>query len=59
MSHGSSRGIRALARALILPFLFGGALAHAQDKTVTIGYQTIVGPFPVAIANGDFEKATG
>jgi taurine transport system substrate-binding protein len=59
MSQGSSRGWRAFARALFLPLLFGGALAHAQDKTVTIGYQTIVGPFPVAIANGDFEKATG
>ena len=59
MNQGSRRGWRALARMLILPFAFGAALAHAQDKTVTIGYQTIVGPFPVAIANGDFEKATG
>jgi taurine transport system substrate-binding protein len=33
--------------------------ATAQDKEVTIGYQTIVGPFPVAIADGSFEKATG
>lgn len=50
---------RTLAVALGLPLLFGGALAQAQDKTVTIGYQTIVGPFPTAIANGVFEKATG
>ena len=52
------RGCRALARALILMVL-AGTLAHAEDKTVTIGYQTIVGPFPVAIADGSFEKATG
>ncbi len=28
-------------------------------KEVTIGYQTIYNPWKVAIANGDFEKATG
>ncbi|MEO8937267.1 MAG: taurine ABC transporter substrate-binding protein [Burkholderiaceae bacterium] len=33
--------------------------AFAQEKTVTIGYQLIVGPFLTAIANGSFEKATG
>ena len=59
MKHVLSRGLRALAGALIVPFVLGGAIAHAQDKTVTIGYQTIVGPFPVAIADGSFEKATG
>ncbi|HEY1328559.1 MAG TPA: taurine ABC transporter substrate-binding protein [Casimicrobiaceae bacterium] len=48
-----------LAAALALPLLLSGGFARAQDKTVTIGYQTIVGPFPVAIADGSFEKATG
>ena len=38
--------------------MFGGN-AFAQQKTVTIGYQLIVGPFLTAIANGSFEKATG
>lgn len=38
--------------------IFGGN-AYAQQKTVTIGYQLIVGPFLTAIANGSFEKATG
>ena len=50
---------RTLATALALPLLVGAGLAQAQDKTVTIGYQTIVGPFPTAIASGAFEKATG
>ena len=31
----------------------------AQTKAVTIGYQQINGPLLVAIANGEFEKATG
>lgn len=55
--HG--RGWKALAGALVLPFFLSGSPAQAQDKTVTIGYQTIVGPFPTAIADGSFEKATG
>lgn len=55
---GGWRGLAALAGVLVLPFLLSGG-AHAQNKTVTIGYQTIVGPFPVAIADGSFEKATG
>lgn len=50
---------RCLAAVLALTLFLDGGLAHAQDKTVTIGYQTIVGPFPVAIADGSFEKATG
>src|ERR1700729_2917059 len=33
--------------------------SYAQTKAVTIAYQQINGPFLVAIANGDFEKATG
>ncbi len=36
-----------------------GGPCYAQTKTVAIGYQQIYGPLLVAIANGDFEKATG
>ena len=39
--------------------LLGASSASAQDKSVTVGYQTIVGPFPTAIAAGAFEKGTG
>ncbi len=39
--------------------MLGARNAFAQQKTVTIGYQLIVGPFLTAIANGSFEKATG
>ena len=35
-----------------------GTAAWAQNE-VTIGYQLIYNPWKVAIANGDFEKATG
>lgn len=59
MKNVLSRGWRALAAAIALPFVLGAGPAQAQDKTVTIGYQTIVGPFPTAIADGSFEKATG
>ncbi len=37
----------------------GATSAQAQDKSITIGYQLIVGPFLTAIASGNFEKATG
>src|ERR1700733_298796 len=33
--------------------------ARAADRTVVVGYQTDALPSSVAIANGDFEKATG
>ena len=33
--------------------------AGAQANEVTIGYQQVFNPWKVAIANGDFEKATG
>lgn len=59
MRHVCGSGWKALAGALVLPFLLNGGPAQAQDKKVTIGYQTIVGPFPAAIADGSFEKATG
>ncbi|VVE16370.1 taurine ABC transporter substrate-binding protein [Pandoraea pneumonica] len=35
------------------------ATAQAQDKEVTIAYQQIVDPWLVAMASGEFEKATG
>ncbi|HLX28676.1 MAG TPA: taurine ABC transporter substrate-binding protein [Casimicrobiaceae bacterium] len=59
MKNVRSSRWKALAGAVVLPFVLAGAPSHAQDKTVTIGYQTIVGPFPAAIADGSFEKATG
>jgi taurine transport system substrate-binding protein len=39
--------------------VFGAALAHAADKSVVVAYQTDALPSSVAIANGEFEKATG
>ncbi|MBE7420449.1 MAG: taurine ABC transporter substrate-binding protein [Ideonella sp.] len=39
--------------------LLAASSARAQGKSVTVGYQTIVGPFPTAIAAGAFEKGTG
>ena len=39
--------------------MLGAGNAFAQQKSVIVGYQLIVGPFLVAIANGSFEKATG
>lgn len=59
MRNVRGMGWKALAVAAVLPFVLGGSPAQAQDKTITIGYQTIVGPFPTAIADGSFEKATG
>ena len=47
-----------LTAALGALSLFAGA-AQAADKTVVVGYQTDALPSSVAIANGDFEKATG
>ena len=47
-----------LAAALGALALLTGA-AQAADRTVVVGYQTDALPSSVAIANGDFEKATG
>jgi len=47
-----------LAAALGALALMTGA-AQAADRTVVVGYQTDALPSSVAIANGDFEKATG
>ena len=39
--------------------VFAAANAGAADKSVTVGYQTDALPSSVAIANGEFAKATG
>ena len=52
--------MKTILTAVLIAFglvAMGGA-AQAQKK-VTIGYQLIYNPWKVAIANGDFEKATG
>ncbi|HYA74989.1 MAG TPA: taurine ABC transporter substrate-binding protein [Roseiarcus sp.] len=48
-----------LAAALGAFALLGSAGAEAADKTVVVGYQTDALPSSVAIANGEFAKATG
>jgi len=51
---------RAVLRIGITLILLGGpAIAAAQQKTVTIGYQLIFNTWKVAIARGSVEKATG
>ncbi len=47
---------RKLLASLAL-LMLGAGIAQAQE--VTIGYQLVYNPWIVAIANGDFEKATG
>jgi taurine transport system substrate-binding protein len=47
-----------LAAAGALALIGAGSL-HAADKTVVVGYQTDALPSSVAIANGEFDKATG
>jgi taurine transport system substrate-binding protein len=39
--------------------LLGAAPVHAADKSVVVGYQTDALPSSVAIADGEFDKATG
>lgn len=48
--------LAAAAGAFALFEAFG---AHAADKSVVVGYQTDALPSSVAIANGEFDKATG
>ena len=47
------------AAALGALAVFGVSIAHAADKSVVVGYQTDALPSSVAIANGEFAKATG
>jgi taurine transport system substrate-binding protein len=54
MSFGKTLFAAALGALALMP----GA-ARAVDQTVVVGYQTDALPSSVAIANGDFEKATG
>ncbi len=35
------------------------SVATAADKEITVGYQLVYNPWKVAIAKGEFEKATG
>ncbi len=52
----------ALLKSLIAGCVISGSLAvaaQAADKEVTIGYQLVMNPWKVAIADGAFEKATG
>ena len=51
--------VNVLAGSVASASMLGVGSAYAQQKKVTLGYQLIVGPFLVAIANGSFEKATG
>jgi taurine transport system substrate-binding protein len=48
-----------IALSLSIFLIAGAGESQAQTKEVNIAYQLINGPFLVAIANGDFEKATG
>lgn len=48
-----------VAGAIASTSLLAATQAQAQGKTVTVGYQTIVGPFPTAIADGSFNKISG
>lgn len=60
---GVTRYIRKLAAPVAMLAALAAGIAPqgalAQDKEVTIAYQQIVDPWLVAIANGQFEKATG
>ncbi|MDB5762480.1 MAG: taurine transporter substrate-binding protein [Herminiimonas sp.] len=48
-----------LGMTLMTAVMIHSGSALAQKKEVTIAYQQINGPFLVALANGDIEKATG
>jgi len=50
--------IRLLA-PLFASAILGTSLAHAADKTVTIGYQTDIEPSKIAQAKGRYEKDSG
>ncbi len=50
---------RIFTAALATTLLAGASLAFAADRRVVVGYQTDALPSSVAIANGDFAKATG
>jgi taurine transport system substrate-binding protein len=44
---------------IVVTLTFYFPVARGEEKEVTIGYQLIFNPWKVAIARGDFEKATG
>ena len=49
----------ALAAAATLALTLNSGVSFAADKTLVIGYQTVVEPSKVAQAAGEYEKATG
>ena len=51
--------LKTFVLVVALAALGAGAAQAQAEKEVTIGYQLIYNPWKVAIANGDFEKATG
>lgn len=57
--HFNLSAASVLAGSAVGASMLGAASAFAQQKSVTVGYQLIVGPFLTAIADGSFEKATG
>ncbi len=48
-----------LVFVLVVTVLFAAAVAGAQQKEVTIGYQLIFNPWKVAMVEGSVEKETG
>ena len=55
LSRRSALGLSAIVAALLI----SGSAALADAKKVVVGYQTDALPSSVAIANGEFAKATG
>ena len=49
----------ALAAAATLALTLNSGISFAADKTLVVGYQTVVEPSKVAQAAGGYEKATG
>ena len=48
-----------IRRAVLLPLTAVALVANAQAQTVTIGVQSMFAPWKDAIAQKQFEKATG
>lgn len=55
----NTRSIMRLLGPLLAIATLGMSVAHAADKTVTIGYQTDIEPSKIAQANGLYEKDSG
>jgi taurine transport system substrate-binding protein len=50
---------KTLVAAALGAFVLMIGAAQAANRTIVVGYQTDALPSSVAIANGDFDKATG